>query len=366
MNIYLVADHASSQADVARIASPPPVSHQPRHDLDLLSQRLGATFVWPQESQISMLDKMRSRIIGQPEIWSFARELASSVTHTDILFCPSEDIAIPVAAACKQGQKTAKIVAVFHNIDRPRGRIALNLFSAAKQIDLFLVHSYSQLNFLRRQAAIPADRVQLLPYSIDSSFFTPGSVSPDKSRPVIATVGLEKRDYRLLAAATADLDVDVKISGFSRYARETSSTFPEVTPSNMTRRFYEWDELVQLYRDADIVVVCLRENPYAAGITTLLEAMACKRPVIATRTEGLVDYLMDENSMLTVEPGDEAGLRSAIEYLLSHPEAAQQKAERAHQLFLDRYRLDSYIESLARSFAALQSEQAPLPVSRGA
>lgn len=365
MTIHIIADHQVNNTGAVDATSPEPTSRQPRDDLDWLGRRLGATFVPPQGSPVSLPDQVRSQIIGQPDLWSFAREFASALNQHDVLFCPSEDIAIPVAVACKQSKNPAKIAAVFHNIDRPRGRVALNLFAAAKQIDLFLVHSYSQLNFLRRQVGIPDDRVQLVPYSIDGSFFTPGPASAAKSRPTIATVGLEKRDYRLLAEATADLDIDVKISGFSRYARETSSTFPEVPPANMSRRFYEWDDLVKLYRNADIVVICLRENPYAAGVTTLLEAMACKRPVIATRTEGLTDYLLDENSMLTVEPGDRAGLRHAIQSLLNHPEAAQAKAERAHQIFLERYRLDDYIASLARSLESLQSSPAAVPVSGG-
>ncbi|MEG3933450.1 MULTISPECIES: hypothetical protein [unclassified Microcoleus] len=44
----------------------------------------------------------------------------------------------------------------------------------------------------------------------------------------------------------------------------------------MSRKFYEWPDLVQLYRDADVIAVCLMDNKYAAGGTALLEAMACK------------------------------------------------------------------------------------------
>ncbi|MEM5838768.1 hypothetical protein AAHH59_10735, partial [Pediococcus acidilactici] len=58
----------------------------------------------------------------------------------------------------------------------------------------------------------------MLPDQTDTIFFRPSPASLDKPRPVIASVGLEKRDYRTLAAATSDLDVDVKISGFSRDA----------------------------------------------------------------------------------------------------------------------------------------------------
>ncbi|HAG81570.1 MAG TPA: hypothetical protein DCL61_10470 [Cyanobacteria bacterium UBA12227] len=55
--------------------------------------------------------------------------------------------------------------------------------------------------------------------------------------------------------------------------------------------FYEWPELVQLYRDADIVVIILVENKFAAGIQVMHEALACRRPVTITRTQGMSQYL---------------------------------------------------------------------------
>lgn len=363
MQTYIIAETKSGTSQSAQKAASTEVGDAPRYDLDLLGRRLGATFEPPTALSVSFKDKLLSKIVGSPDIWSFANQFKLSGNQDKLLFCPSEDIAIPVAASLKKDDDSVKIAAVFHNINRPRGRLAMSFFSTAKQIDLFLVHSYSQLDFLRHQLQIPDSRVRLVPYSIDGDFFTPGPAAPDKSRPVLASVGLEKRDYRLLAAATQDLDVDVKISGYSQYARDTSSTFPEVSPANLSRRFYEWSELVQLYRDADIVVVCLQENPYAAGVTTLLEAMACKRPVIVTRTEGLVDYLLDESVMLTVEPGDEAGLRRAIQYLLDNPEEAAEKAERGYQIFLERYRLAHYIETLAESLESLSSNPVAAPLS---
>ena len=140
---------------------------------------------------------------------------------------------------------------------------------------------------------------------------------------MIAGVGLERRDYRTLAAATHDLPVDVRISGFSRFAASAARSFPDPLPANMSRRFYEWPELVQLYRDADVVVAPLFPSPYAAGVTTLMEGLACGRPVVATRTEGLRRYLAPDDGLSLVEAFDAAGLRRAILRLLEHPAEAE-------------------------------------------
>jgi glycosyltransferase involved in cell wall biosynthesis len=85
---------------------------------------------------------------------------------------------------------------------------------------------------------------------------------------------------------------------------------------------------VQLYRDADVVVVSCHENRYAAGVQTLMEAMACRRPVIATATRGLASYL--HPSVIAVPPGDAAAMRAAIRGLLADPAGAEARAREGH------------------------------------
>jgi glycosyltransferase involved in cell wall biosynthesis len=54
--------------------------------------------------------------------------------------------------------------------------------------------------------------------------------------------------------------------------------------------------------------------------TTVLEAMASGRPVITTRTGGMVDMLADGVSGLLVPPGDAEALTAAMKRLLADPE----------------------------------------------
>ena len=81
-------------------------------------------------------------------------------------------------------------------------------------------------------------------------------------------MGLERRDYRTLAQAVSGLDVDIRISGFSYHAAAMARSFPDPMPANMSCRFYSWPDLVQLYRDADVVVAPVFPSRYAAGVTT--------------------------------------------------------------------------------------------------
>jgi glycosyltransferase involved in cell wall biosynthesis len=240
----------------------------------------------------------------------------------------------------------------FHNIERPRGYLALKLFRLAERIDLFIVCARPQADFLRRYLNLPEHRVLFVWDQTDLKFFTPGAASPNKTRPLVVSVGLEKRDYRLLAEATKDLDLDVKISGFSQDASLLAQAFPETMPVNMSRQFYKWPDLVQLYRDADVIVVSLLNNSYAAGVQALMEAMACRRPVVVTRTQGLAEYISPK-AITSVKPGDALELRQTIINVLNHPQEAEAKAECSYQLALERHNTEKYVEVIAQHLESL-------------
>lgn len=129
--------------------------------------------------------------------------------------------------------------------------------------------------------------------------------------------------------------------------------FPETLPANMSHKFYSWPDLVQLYRDADLVAVTLTENKFCAGLTSMLEAMACQRPVVVTKTQGLADYLAHPGIATVVNSGDAIGLREAIEKLLNNPQEAQAQARRGYKLAIEEHNSEYYIEVLAARLTSL-------------
>ena len=115
----------------------------------------------------------------------------------------------------------------------------------------------------------------------------------------------------------------------------------------MVCRPHEWDELRELYQDADIVVVPIVPNYQQAGITTLFEAMACRKPTIMTRIQGMSEQLIDEGFVVGVEANNPAALRAAIEDLLANPEKADAMAQRGYDLVSRRHNHDAYVKAFA-------------------
>ncbi|MEL6164386.1 MAG: glycosyltransferase [Cyanobacteria bacterium J06628_3] len=207
---------------------------------------------------------------------------------------------------------------------------------------------------MRRYLNLPEHRIYQIPShpSTDTSFFTPKPVSQKKVRPLIASGGLEKRDYKTLADATKDLNLDVKICAFSPNRTASKRSFPAIMPENMYCGFYEWEDLVQLYCDADLVVLPLLKNNYQAGLSTLFEAMACRKPIIVTRSPkpGIINKLIDSGIVTGVNSGDYVELKQAIQKILDNPEQANRQAQLGYEFVCRNYNHTRYIQDLTGKF----------------
>jgi glycosyltransferase involved in cell wall biosynthesis len=72
--------------------------------------------------------------------------------------------------------------------------------------------------------------------------------------------------------------------------------------------------LMQLYADCDLLSLPSRNEGWGLA---LMEAMACMKPVVATRVGGVPELVRDGTDGLLVEPGDAKGMSDAIVRLLT-------------------------------------------------
>ena len=81
-------------------------------------------------------------------------------------------------------------------------------------------------------------------------------------------------------------DLSVKLAAASPWSKHEDQTAGRALPPNVDARRYDYAALRALYAESSFVVVPLRETDFQAGVTTILEAMAMGKAVIATRTTG--------------------------------------------------------------------------------
>lgn len=96
-----------------------------------------------------------------------------------------------------------------------------------------------------------------------------------------------------------------------------------------------WPVLAQ----ADVVLVPSLVEPFG---NTAVEALHAMRPLVASRTQGLVEIVRDGNTGLLAEPGDAGSLARAVASLLDHPEKAAALAQAGHDDAARRFSTDAY------------------------
>lgn len=155
--------------------------------------------------------------------------------------------------------------------------------------------------------------IAVISQGVDTCFFDPERTTVTQELPYILSVGAEMRNYDLLFDAVRRLDIDVVVKASSAWMVGGRSQLAPIPPNVrvITERL-SYVELRDLYAGAALVVVPLYDTPQAAGITTILEAMAMNKAVIATRSAGLPDVLVNGQTGVVTEHMEDALVHSIV------------------------------------------------------
>jgi glycosyltransferase involved in cell wall biosynthesis len=229
----------------------------------------------------------------------------------------------------------------------PRQEAALFRLALIRELDIAVVLSAALRDHFLALGAEP-ERVRFVPFGIDHRFFLPRG--PATAGTYALTLGeIRNRDYASLLRAVDGLPFELRVlaQGYT-HAREKRTGLVAERPANVTvLPRLPLVEVRELYAGARFVVLPVHDLLHPAGITAALEAMSMARAVIATRSRGLADYLVDDENCLLVEPGDVAGLRDAMRRLVADPALARRLGESGRQYVEAGANQARYVEDLA-------------------
>jgi glycosyltransferase involved in cell wall biosynthesis len=191
-------------------------------------------------------------------------------------------------------------------------------------VDQLVTFSAGAAEGLAAWLGVPRQRIHVLPFGVDCDFWHPTAAEGAVGGFVLSVGSDPGRDYDTLVEAIGDIPLHIvsrqplSLGGRPNIRRTTAHGFAE---------------LRDLYSNARMVVIPLHDRDQPSGQSATLQAMACARAVIVTKTRGWwgEGFLQDGDNCVLVPPGDAARLRQAIQRLWEAPGTCARMGQRARE-----------------------------------
>jgi len=110
------------------------------------------------------------------------------------------------------------------------------------------------------------------------------------------------------------------------------------------------EEVPLFYAASDVVVVPSLQEAWGLVAT---EAMACGKPVVASRVGGLPDQVIDGYNGFLVPPRDPKALADRILYLLENPSEAKRMGLNGRKLTVERFDIEKRVDKIVKLYQEL-------------
>jgi glycosyltransferase involved in cell wall biosynthesis len=228
---------------------------------------------------------------------------------------------------------------------------------AARRI-LVSSFDYAKNSSLRNLFRAHPERVEELPFGVDTDVFSPGPnrrerfLIPEGSRVVLFVGGLDRAhafkgiDELLTAFSKLDVHDHLLVVGEGDLRPSYEERARSLGVANRVHFLGKLDQesLVDAYRTADVFALPSTSAAEAFGLVAL-EAQACGVPVVASDLPGVRTVVKRDETGRLVPPGDIDLLMTALRDLLDDPQARESmsKAARKHA---EQYSWERHVERL--------------------
>jgi glycosyltransferase involved in cell wall biosynthesis len=271
----------------------------------------------------------------------------------DYVISLSERVGIPLALLL---DRRVRHIVIFHHGMSPKKLQLIKALRLQRRWDLIAAISRAEAEGMRAALDLAPERVVVLHTPVDTNFYRPGAPSSGNEG-FIQSLGLSYRDYPTLIRAMRRLPhVPCQLRVGSTWVSRCGGHEQEQLPPNISLEpFVPPVRLRECYAASRFIVVPIRATTqWSAGCTSVQAAQAMGKPVVATRVPGLSEYIVEGETGLLVEQGDDREMGEAIETLWNAPQRVARMGREARQLMQERFSLDAWlqrVEAFARRAA---------------
>ncbi len=283
-------------------------------------------------------------------------QLARRVAHVartnnyDTVFSLSERVGIPLTFML---ERQVKHVVHFHHPLSPKKLLLLMALRVPHRWSAMIVLTQQTANILRQKLGLDEMRVKFMHSPIDTKFYNPVALQAPRCAPRdhVLALGLSHRDYPTLIRAMRRLPhIPCDVRAGSMWVNGATVLDHKPLPRNITlKAFVHPAVLREVYAASRFVIVPIRRTTmWSAGCTTVTQAQAMGRPVIATRNPGMGDYVLDGETGLLVEQSDPASMADAIARLWNDPDLVARMGARAREWVAASFSLDQWLDQVTQ------------------
>ena len=200
-------------------------------------------------------------------------------------------------------------------------------------------------------------KTRQMDWGADPSQFLPG----DKSGKFFFACGRTNRDYSSLLSQAESINAPIHLVVSKTYL-DGCPVPPNVhighgTPDIQTDRGISYPMLLSKYfqRAVALLIPLKISSDDSAGMTNLLEGMACGLPIIMTRTGSLDIDIESLGAGLYVEPGDPKGWSNACNWIIENPVRAHFMGNRGREVVEAHFNTKRLGKELSDAFEELFS-----------
>jgi glycosyltransferase involved in cell wall biosynthesis len=274
----------------------------------------------------------------------------------DAVVSMSERVGIPLSYLL---DRSVRQVVILHHPLSPLKLRMLRWFGVLRHCHRVVAISHAEAAALREALDLGPEQVQVLNTPVDTDFFQPlGPLPPATEPDHVESLGLSYRDYPTLLAAMRLLPhIPCHLRVGSAWVGGNAGIRRSAIPPNVTLKpFVHPRVLRDCYRLSRFIVVPLQPTTqWSAGCTSVQQAQAMGRAVIATALPGLSDYVRDRETGLLIAGGAPAALAEAINELWRHPAWTEAMGRRARAWVEETFSLDKWLDDMADLVCAMET-----------
>ncbi len=275
--------------------------------------------------------------------------LLPQLSKFDVVIATTPGIAFSLAIWKMLGRFDRPVVAIQcgilnYSLNRPRVLLTRKLMRSMWS----QLYGVGELAEMKRVYEVPADRIEVNCFGVDTSFWTPGEDGLEEEY-VLAIGNDALRDFDTLIEAAKKSSIRVILI--------TKRPLPEHLPDTVEVISGAWNSrelddiaLRDLYQRAMAVAVPLRPSLQPSGQSVTLQAMACGRPVILSKTQGIWEReaLVHRGNVFFVPPEEPDALNQAVQEIRDNRVLRKSIGKAGRKYVIDKCRIGQFATRLEK------------------